>query len=317
MKIRILNIILFVLFFSFSNGQNLKNGDYFENIGGLKINYSIRGKGPVMIVGHLNSGKIGYQATLKPLEDHFTMVYYDPRGTGKSQMPNKLEDYKQDSIVSEIEYLRRHLNINKIWIFGHSDQSAVALEYALKYPNNTAGLLLIGTSFVGTQKESMQRRKNSETKRTKESEWFKQVIKDWDYMIEHKTNKNELGKDISESPIKWWCYNEESSQRVIQIVRLISAAGRRKPINNVFPIETEKDRLHYLNNQKKFPSLKVKTLIINGKYDTNNPPEFAKQLQVSLPYSTLILIDKAGHFPWIENSDFTFKEIKKWLSKNL
>ncbi len=57
-------------------------------------------------------------------------------------------------------------------------------------------------------------------------------------------------------------------------------------------------------------------MIINGKYDTNNPPKYAKELHTNLPKSTLVIIDKAGHFsPWIEQREVTFEEIDKWLSK--
>ena len=71
-----------------------------------------------------------------------------------------------------------------------------------------------------------------------------------------------------------------------------------------------------MDNQKQFSKIKTKTLIINGKYDTNNTPKYAEKLSHILPNSKLVLIDKAGHFPWIENSDETFKQINIWLNKN-
>ncbi|MFV0156760.1 alpha/beta hydrolase [Empedobacter falsenii] len=315
LNFRILNLIFLFLTFSSSIScqSNIQNGNYYENIGNLKLNYTIRGKGPVMIAGHLNSGKIGYELTLKPLENYFTMVYYEPRGTGKSEIPKTIEEYNQDYITQEIEDLRRKLKVDKIWIFGHSDQSSIALEYALKFPQNTSGLILTGTSLVGTQQETFERRKKSENQRTKERVWFTQIIKDWEYMIEHKTQINEEGKDISDAPIKWWCYNEESARKVIPIVREISKMGRRKPINGVYVAETETERNKYLDYQKKFPKIKANILIINGKYDTNNPPKYAEDLHNVLPNSKLVLIDKTGHFPWIENSEETFQEIESWL----
>lgn len=288
-------------------------GNYFENVGDLKLNYTIRGKGPVMIAGHLSSGKIGYELTLKPLENYFTMVYYEPRGTGKSETPKTIEEYNQDFIVQEIEDLRKKLNVNRIWIYGHSDQSSIALEYALKFPKNTSGLILTGTSLVGTQQETFDRRKKSETQRAKESAWFSQVLKDWDYMIEHKTQTNKEGKDISNAPIKWWCYDEESVQKVIPIVKEISKTGRRKPINDFYAVETEAERQKYLDYQKLFPNIATNILIINGKFDTNNPPKYAEELQKDLPNSKFVLIDKAGHFPWIENPDKSFQAIENWL----
>lgn len=314
LNFKLFNSIVFYLIFSnIISCQNTPSGNYYEKIGDLKLNYTIRGKGPIMIVGHLSSGKIGYELTLKPLENYFTMVYYEPRGTGTSESPKTIEEYNQDFIVLEIENLRKKLKVDKIWIFGHSDQSSIALGYALKFPQNTSALILTGTSLIGTQQETFDRRKNSESERAKESDWFTQVIKDWDYMIENEAKTNEAGKDISESPIKWWCYNEESAQKVIPIVHEISKAGRRKPINGIDLIETEAERLKYLDYQKLYPTIKTDILIINGKHDTNNPPKYAQELHSVLPNSKLILIDKAGHFPWIENSVKTFQEIENWI----
>ena len=311
MKYLILSIGLFVI----SCTQH-KQGDFYENIGGLKLNYTVRGHGPIMVVGHYVSGKIGYQHMLKPLEEHFTMVYYEPRGTGKSEVPKRIEEYKHQYIVEEIEALRKHLNTKEIYMFGHSDQSMIALEYALKFPEKTKGLILSGTSFIGTQQDLIKRRQESEKRRAQESEWFTQVLQDWDYMLKHKTTVNKAGEYIADAPIKWWCYNEQTAQKVIPIAKQISETGRRKPIQGVYTQETKEDRQQYLEYQKQFRNIHTNILIVNGKYDTNNPPQYAKQLNDALPNSRLVIIDKAGHFPWVENKTETFNEIMYWLKHN-
>ncbi|MDY3530317.1 alpha/beta hydrolase [Riemerella anatipestifer] len=308
-------LIISILLISCASNHKLEIGNHTEKIDGLNINYVVRGKGSVMLVGHPSSGKIGYELTLKPLEENFTMVYYDPRGTGKSEAPNKVELYKPEFLVKEIELLRQRIGANKIWLFGHSDQSAIALQYAVEYPKNVAGMILSGTSLVGTQNESIERRKNSEIKRIAESKWFAKVIEDWDYMVANNTNVDKNGRDLSSAKTKWWTYNEETSQKVIPIVSEITKAGRRKPVGNVYYQETSDERKKYLEIQKKIRFLKTKILIINGKYDTNNPKEFAEELHFWLPNSNLVIIDKAGHFPWIEQPTETFREIKKWLNE--
>lgn len=316
MKLKILSLILLLSFITiFSDCHKRRKVENFEKIGSLMLNYTIRGNGPMMIVGHPSSGKIGYELTLKPMEKYFTMVYYDPRGTGKSQAPNTLEEYNLIYLVDEIEQLRKHLKAAKISLFGHSDQSAVALAYALKYPLSTSNLIVTGTSLIGTQQESIDRRKKVEMQRLKQSDWFAQIIADWDYMEEHKTNINELGKDLTTAPIKWWCYNEESFQKVLPIVREISNSGRRKAIDNHVYQETPQERQRYLNIQKKFSKISSEILIINGKFDTNNSPTYAKSLEQVLSNSELVIIDKAGHFPWIENPQDTFYHIERWLNE--
>lgn len=317
MKSNICTLFLFwsmLLFCACSSNVQLKYGDYFEEIDGLKLNYSIRGKGPVMLVGHVSSGKIGYQLSLQPLEEFFTMVYYEPRGTGQSEIPSSLEGYQQEFIVEEIEALRKYLAVDQIWLFGHSDQSAIALQYALKFPQQTAGLILSGTSWIGSQQESYERRAKSEKERAETSPWFAQVIQDWDDMIQYNRSTAPDGRDLTDAPIKWWCYDEISAEKVIPIVREIAKAGRRKSINGEFVIESETERQRYLNAQQQFSSIQNNILILNGIDDTNNPPQYAKQLHQNLPNSTLLLIDKAGHFPWIENSEESFQSIENWFN---
>lgn len=302
------------LYIIFTQAQQLKNGNFTEKIDGISINYTIKGNGPVLFVGHPNSGKIGYELTLQPLEKQFTMVYYDSRGTGKSTAPKKVEDYSLEKSILEIDELRKKLNIDKIWFFAHSDQSGIVMLYSLEHPKNVEGMILTGTSLVTSPEEGYNRKKESENKRIKESEWFSQVVKDWDYMYTHKTDKAPDGRDLSEAPMKWWCYDEESSKKVILIMKEISKAGRRKLVDGQMP-QAEKMLEYYDHQQKKFSQIKTKTLILNGKADTNNLPEFAEQLHKTLPNSKLVFIEKAGHFPWVEDAAQSFAEIEKWLEE--
>ena len=312
-----LTISLCLITISCISKTKIENGNFYEKIDEIHLNYTVKGSGPVMIVGHPNSGKIGYEMTLKPLENKFTMVYYDSRGTGKSEAPQKLMDYNSDQLTKELDLLRKKLGVDQIWIFGHSDQSAIALQYALEHSQHVSGLILTGTSFIGDMDETLQRKRDSENKRKIESKWFAQVVKDWDYMYDHKTETDENGRNLADAPIKWWAYDEESSQKVIPIIKVISEAGRRKTIDGKSYFETPEQRQKYLDIQKQFKKLQVKTLIINGKFDTNNPPEFAEELQRNLPHSKLVLLDQSGHFPWIEQPEKTFEEIDKWLKESL
>lgn len=310
-------VLIFLLMISCVSKTTIENGDYYEKIDKIYLNYTIKGNGPLMLVGHPNSGKIGYEITLKPLEEQFTMVYYDSRGTGKSEAPKKLEDYNADRLSNEIDLLRKRLGADKIWLFGHSDQSAVALQYAVEHPANVSGLILTGTSFIGDIDETIKRRKDSENKRKSESDWFSQVVEDWEFMFVNKTETDANGRNLTDAPIKWWTYDEESFQKVIPIIKTISDSGRRKPIDGNYYSETPDQRQKYLDIQKQFKKLQVKTLIINGKFDTNNPPEFVEKLHRNLPNSKLVLVDKSGHFPWIEQPENTFEVIFKWLKESM
>ena len=296
-------------------GQSYPVGDHFAEIGEVKLHFSVRGAGPYLVVGHPNSGKIGYQLSLQPLEAVFTVVYYDPRGTGQSSAPAALNGYHQAELVDEIEALRKELKAEQFWLFGHSDQSAVALEYALRYPTSTAGLLLTGTSLIGDQSASILRRKQTEQQRAAESPWFAQILADWDYMDKHQTRFDATGRDISTAPLKWWCYDEASFQKVWPIAQAIAQAGRRKPIGEAYYSESDVQRARYLDYQAKIDQLQLPVLLLNGRYDTNNPPQAVEALARKIPHAFLVIVEQAGHFPWVEQPVIAFEAILRWCSK--
>lgn len=308
-----------VFFISCSSLEANEQGEFDIELDGIRINYSIRGKGPIMIVGHLNSGKIGYEMTLKPMENYFTMVYYSPRGTGKSGIPASLEEYGYDSIIYEVELLRKHLKAKSIWMFGHSDQSEIALQYALKYPEKIRGLILSGAHFISSLEEDQKAKKEFENQR-KSQAWFAQVLKDLNYRIQFNSNMDSTGRDLSAAPLKWWCYDSASAEKVIPISREISKVGRRKAINGKFPFSREEEFQKLVQRsisyQKKYSQIEVPVLILQGAYDTNNPPVLVKKLANEIPTSTLVFVDKAGHFPWVEQPEQSFDELTQWLKVN-
>lgn len=312
-------IYLALTLVSCAQNKTLKEGNFDAVIDDIQINYTVKGNGQVMLVGHLYSGKAGYEMTLKPLEKYFTMVYYDPRGTGKSDPPEDLNQYDYSFIVKEIELLRQHLKADKIWLFGHSDQSEIALEYAIDFPEHVHGLIISGTHFVESQEKEVITKQEFESERKKDK-WFRQVCEDWDYMVEHNSKIGENGRDLTYAPLKWWCFDSVSAQKVIPVYNEISKAGRRKPIDNQQPFSTKSQREKLSKRieeyQKFYHQINIPILILQGNWDTNNPPESVEKLHRELPTSTLIWMKKSGHFPWVEQPKESFEQIEKWLTEN-
>lgn len=318
MKLTVLCISVWMCCISCSRKTPIDQGEFDAELDGLSINYTVRGKGPVLIAGHLNSGKIGYELTLKPLEKKFTMVYYSPRGTGKSESPETLAGYQSDYLVKELELLRKHLKSDEIWIFGHSDQSEIALQYAIEYPNHVAGLILSGTHFISNKAAERKEKLDFENERKQEA-WFLQVLRDMDYTYTYQTNKDSLGRDLTYASLSWWCYDAASTEKVIPIYEAISNAGRRKPINGQFPFVNPHEKKEQVNRsylyQARYSEIKTKVLILQGTHDTNNPPKLVENLHQQIPNSTLVFIEKSGHFPWVEEPMESFDEIFRWLDQ--
>ncbi len=77
--------------------------------------------------------------TTKELVKHFAIVYWDQRGTGKSYSNNiPKESINLKQFVSDgkevVDYLRKHLNQDKIHLIGYSWGTVISLLLVYQYP---------------------------------------------------------------------------------------------------------------------------------------------------------------------------------------
>ena len=87
-----------------------------------------------------------------PLEKHFTLVYWDQRGAGKSfsrSIPRAsmtVERFLAD-LDELVEYVRRRLSKDKLVLYGHSWGSALGVLYAARFPAKVAAY--VGSGQIG------------------------------------------------------------------------------------------------------------------------------------------------------------------------
>jgi proline iminopeptidase len=121
----------------------------FVTADGVPINYCLRGTGPPIYFCH--GGPFGsYEALaadLQPLEEAFTVVLHDYRGSGRSGTAPP-DTYDFGHLADDLEQLRRELGHPKIDLMAHSMGVWVALTFALSHPDFLDRLILVGGSPV-------------------------------------------------------------------------------------------------------------------------------------------------------------------------
>lgn len=87
--------------------------------------------------------------TFRYLENHFTLVYWEQRGTGKSfsnRIPKRsmhIDQFIADAAVV-IDSIAGYLNKDKVFIWGHSWGSGIAILFAREYPEKVHALVTTG-----------------------------------------------------------------------------------------------------------------------------------------------------------------------------
>ena len=236
--------------------------------------------------------------------NHYRIILFDQRGCGKSTPLGETKENTTKDLVSDIETIRKHLNIKKWILFGGSWGSSLALAYGIKYPEYLVGLILRGV-FLS---------------REKELDWFLKDVDQFypehhELLLSHKSNinKDNLVKeytnlvfgsnfDIAKKAAVAWNGFEGS------ILKLLPSSGHNnhdEEINYEFELARAKVQLHYINNFCFIDGSdilnKIKVLenipieIVQGRYDMVCPPKTAYEVKQKLPHSELIIIADAGH----------------------
>jgi proline iminopeptidase len=117
-------------------------------VDGVRLWYCVAGNGapgapPVVFLhGGPGQGSYHFAALSGPtLEPSLRLVYFDQRGSGRSERP-WTGDYSLPTLIEDIEALRRALGVSQIALVAHSFGSALALEYAAKYPERVSRIVI-------------------------------------------------------------------------------------------------------------------------------------------------------------------------------
>lgn len=128
-------------------------------IGGIKQAVMVRGRkveNPVMVYLHGGPGFPLFpfepmDETMKRLEEDYTMIYWEQRGTGRSFSRRiapgtmTLDQFVEDT-RQVVEYARRITGQQKVFIYGHSWGSNIGAMFAAQYPEMVHAYISTGQS---------------------------------------------------------------------------------------------------------------------------------------------------------------------------
>src|SRR5439155_2377254 len=125
--------------------QRLATGEHYTEVNGVKFWYRVVGNGPLLVVQAPGWG-IGssyLQNGLAPLAHHFTLLFYDARGSGRSSRPSDATGMSTSDMVDDLDHLRQDWRLNSMNVIAHSHGGTIALDYAIRYPGRVDKLVLV------------------------------------------------------------------------------------------------------------------------------------------------------------------------------
>ena len=281
---------------------SISKGEFTAEINGLRLWYKVSGNGPVCVLPTPGWGPSSelYYLKLKPLESMFTMIYLDTRGSGRSDRPD-LHAYTMHDFVADIEGLRRHMGVEAMWLMGHSDGGLMILNYASEHSDRVEGMILVDAPAGNTSKSNdrilrMQLRRNEP--------WFDSAFAAFQRVpatqTEFETNMRSIIPFFFAS-----IENVEKNRDTFEKTTFSFDAQRGRGRSD----QSSVDLAAFL------PGMTIPTLIVVGDDDFICPPPAAEFFHREIVNSKLLVIENAGHFPWLEQPAQFFGDVQAFLPK--
>ena len=245
---------------------------------------------------------------LEPLADQFTLVFYDHRCNGRSEGA-EVSSMTFENLTADADALRQALGFDQWAVLGHSFGGNVALEYALRYPGSLSRLVLMNTGgdqwWVNHNASEIlaKRGYNAATVEAARRFYNGQVTPD-EYLP---TVMKLIGAYSYHSSI-WY---HPSLMTLAQKVGL-GPPMKLRPEALIFGYSR---LLQGWTVMERLGGIGTPTLVIAGRYDFLFPPEHQAILADRLPNAQLVLVERAGHNPHMEQPDQVLPVIRRFLTQ--
>ncbi len=273
-------------------GRGLPPGEGTARVNGVDLHYVIAGKGPVIVVHPGGPGLEWRYVRMPRVESFATVVYLDPRGSGGSSRLPRLEDYRMEKMVDDLEALRRRLGLERMVLLGHSHGGMVAQLYALRHQARLRKLVLCDTVAATGPEWSAEVQRNA--RRRASEPWYAGAAA---ALAEEPGAKTEedlrelLKREIPLYFHRWEPFREQVLKD-LEHLRLSP-----EPLRAFSELDAPA-----FDTRERLGVLRVPTLILTGRHDFIGPPERAEEMHALIPGSRLFIFETSGHFPYMEEA---------------
>jgi pimeloyl-ACP methyl ester carboxylesterase len=148
MKLKLLLTLLCISLLSGCGEKTPPPQSHYADYNGHKVHYQVTGSGSktIVFVHGWSCDTEFWKYQTPAFTDHYRVILIDLPGHGKSDAPQM--DYTMDAFADAVKAVLDHSGTEKAVVAGHSMGFTVAWQFAIKYPDNTAGICSVDGAFV-------------------------------------------------------------------------------------------------------------------------------------------------------------------------
>jgi proline iminopeptidase len=253
---------------------------------------------PVLIAHHGAPGlgsRAEPKATFAPFADTFRVIVFDARGSGVSE---GRPPFTHEQWVADVEALREWAGAERFVMAGGSYGGFIAMEYAIRYPDRLTALVLRDTSADHENEKAARRNAENSTRVTIDREKL-------DRINTGRVRDNEDLRDCWREILP--LYDHVYDPAAVE-VKVEATFYRYETHNFAFAVNQPNYDI-----KAELPKITCPTLVTVGRDDWITPVESSRTIVELIPDARLVVFEKSGHSPQIEEADLWCKTVREFL----
>lgn len=312
---RILSLVLFIVVatslvlcqpvYSKTAKPNINEG-YFTGADGVRLFYRKVGTGKNLLVllhGGPGSNMNSVWPDLEPLAKKFSVLMYDQRGGGRSELIKETNKLRYTDHVRDLDALRKHFGLKRMVLVGESWGAGLAALYAMDHPDRVSRLLLLGP--IPPSRALITRRFG----KTDERIDFSKRLAEYRQALPTAADPVTLCREFFGVYMMALFYDQTAISRR----RGSSCDAPPEAVRNYIVVnDSTLGSLGEYNFLPKLRALRTPTLIIEGA-ESLPTLEGVRAWAEAMPDGRLLLLPKSGHFPQVERAELFFPAAEQFL----
>jgi pimeloyl-ACP methyl ester carboxylesterase len=223
------------------------------------------------------------------------VITFGPPGADRSTRRARLD--LMEMLDSAEEALERCRVKGPVDVVGHSQGAFVALTFAIERPQRVPRLILIGAGAGGP---SWMRAPDALWNWCHPAFWRFGL---WGlvYQLTRKlAAEKRMFNVVSQAS---WVERSRAPQQHVSLLDWFRSAHPR----------TQWGQIGRLDYRPRLFEVRVPTLLLTGHYDPQMPPACAQELAAGIPNARLVLFERSGHYPFLEEPEAFWAAVRAFL----
>jgi proline iminopeptidase len=312
--LRAITCLLF-LFVATPAAANEAQTGFITTDDGVRLFYRVVGSGDTKLVavhGGPGNSHMSIEPDFGPLAQLYTVIYYDQRGNGRSDLIADGARLSLDYHIADLEEVRQHFDIERMNLYGNSWGGLLVAAYASAHPERVERLIVHSAApptveliaQMGASLTARAERRYSPADLRRFARWFDpeahaaaenplQMCREWQRMLIPIMMQNPDTYPRFRGDL---CFGGDEAIRQQQIVN--------QQVWNSMGDYDLRPAAH---------AVTAPTLVIHGVGD-NIPLAASEAWAAAIPNARLLVIEGAGHVAQVERPDVFFPAIERFIA---